>query len=321
MEDLNVVDSINGAGDWLVTNQALLLSYLVNIVAAIAIIIVGMIVARAISNTVNKLMLARHIDATVADFLSALVRYGIIAFTLIAALGRVGVQTASVIAVLGAAGLAVGLALQGSLSNLAAGVLLVTFRPFRAGEYVDLGGIAGTVQHVQIFSTTLITADGKYVVVPNGKIIAGNIINFSRQPVRRNELVIGVSYDADIDRVREILTDIVMSDERILPDRERTVRMNELGASSINFVVRGWSKSSDLQDVYWDILERAKKALDAEGISIPYPQMDVNVKQLAQPKQEQPERPQREPKPSAIITESTAQDIKAPSFEKPKDTL
>ena len=319
MEDLNVVDSINGAGDWLVTNQALLLSYLVNIVAAIAIIIVGMIVARAISNTVNKLMLARHIDATVADFLSALVRYGIIAFTLIAALGRVGVQTASVIAVLGAAGLAVGLALQGSLSNLAAGVLLVTFRPFRAGEYVDLGGIAGTVQHVQIFSTTLITADGKYVVVPNGKIIAGNIINFSRQPVRRNELVIGVSYDADIDRVREILTDIVMSDERILPDRERTVRMNELGASSINFVVRAWSKSSDLQDVYWDILERAKKALDAEGISIPYPQMDVNVKQLAQPKQEQARAEKPQSKQPSIITETTAQDIKPTSLDKPSD--
>lgn len=319
MEDLNVVDSINGAGNWLVTNQALLLSYLVNIVAATAIIIVGMIVARAISNTVNKLMLARHIDPTVADFLSALVRYGIIAFTLIAALGRVGVQTASVIAVLGAAGLAVGLALQGSLSNLAAGVLLVTFRPFRAGEYVDLGGIAGTVQHVQIFSTTLITADGKYVVVPNGKIIAGNIINFSRQPVRRNELVIGVSYDADIDRVREILTDIVMSDERILPDRERTVRMNELGASSINFVVRAWSKSSDLQDVYWDILERAKKALDAEGISIPYPQMDVNVKQLAQPKQEQARAEKPQPKQPSIITETTAQDIKPTSLDKPSD--
>ncbi|MBB3322409.1 MULTISPECIES: small-conductance mechanosensitive channel MscS [unclassified Atlantibacter] len=319
MEDLNVVDSINGAGNWLVTNQALLLSYLVNIVAAIAIIIVGMIVARAISNTVNKLMLARHIDPTVADFLSALVRYGIIAFTLIAALGRVGVQTASVIAVLGAAGLAVGLALQGSLSNLAAGVLLVTFRPFRAGEYVDLGGIAGTVQHVQIFSTTLITADGKYVVVPNGKIIAGNIINFSRQPVRRNELVIGVSYDADIDRVREILTDIVMSDERILPDRERTVRMNELGASSINFVVRAWSKSSDLQDVYWDILERAKKALDAEGISIPYPQMDVNVKQLAQPKQEQARAEKPQSKQPSIITETTAQDIKPTSLDKPSD--
>lgn len=182
MEDLNVVDSINHAGTWLARNQELLLSYAVNIVAAIAILIVGMIVARVVSNTVNRLMLARKIDATVADFLSALVRYAVIAFTLIAALGRVGVQTASVIAVLGAAGLAVGLALQGSLSNLAAGVLLVMFRPFRAGEYVDLGGVAGTVLNVQIFSTTLRTADGKVVVVPNGKIIAGNIINFSREP-------------------------------------------------------------------------------------------------------------------------------------------
>lgn len=151
MEDLGVVDSINNAGSWLVRNQALLISYAVNIAAAIAIIIVGMIVARTVSRGVNRVMLSRHIDATVADFLSALVRYGIIAFTLIAAMGRVGVQTASVIAVLGAAGLAVGLALQGSLANLAAGVLLVTFRPFRAGEYVDLGGTAGTVLNVQIF--------------------------------------------------------------------------------------------------------------------------------------------------------------------------
>ena len=280
MEDLNVVDSINGAGTWLVRNQELLLSYAVNIVAAIAIVIIGMIVARIVSNTVNRLMLARKIDATVADFLSALVRYGIIAFTLIAALGRVGVQTASVIAVLGAAGLAVGLALQGSLSNLAAGVLLVMFRPFRAGEYVDLGGVAGTVLNVQIFSTTMRTVDGKIVVIPNGKIIAGNIINYSREPVRRNEFIIGVAYDSDIDLVKKILTDIIQSEDRILKDREMTVRLNELGASSINFVVRVWSNSSDLQSVYWDVLERIKREFDANGISFPYPQMDVNFKRV-----------------------------------------
>ena len=280
MEDLNVVDSINGAGTWLVRNQELLLSYAVNIVAAFAIVIIGMIVARIVSNTVKRLMVARKIDATVADFLSALVRYGIIAFTLIAALGRVGVQTASVIAVLGAAGLAVGLALQGSLSNLAAGVLLVMFRPFRAGEYVDLGGVAGTVLNVQIFSTTMRTVDGKIVVIPNGKIIAGNIINFSREPVRRNEFIIGVAYDSDIDQVKKILTDIIQSDERILKDREMTVRLNELGASSINFVVRVWSNSSDLQSVYWDVLERIKREFDANGISFPYPQMDVNFKRV-----------------------------------------
>ncbi|HCD7549963.1 TPA: small-conductance mechanosensitive channel MscS [Citrobacter farmeri] len=280
MEDLNVVDSINGAGSWLVRNQELLLSYAVNIVAAIAIVIVGMIVARLVSNTVNRLMVARHIDATVADFLSALVRYGIIAFTLIAALGRVGVQTASVIAVLGAAGLAVGLALQGSLSNLAAGVLLVMFRPFRSGEYVDLGGVAGTVLNVQIFSTTMRTVDGKIVVIPNGKIIAGNIINFSREPVRRNEFTISVAYDSDIDKVKQILTGIIESEDRILKDREMTVRLNELGASSLNFVVRVWSNSGDLQSVYWDVLERIKREFDAAGISFPYPQMDVNFKRV-----------------------------------------
>lgn len=271
MEDLNVVDSINGAGSWLVANQALLLSYAVNIVAALAIIIVGLIIARMISNAVNRLMISRKIDATVADFLSALVRYGIIAFTLIAALGRVGVQTASVIAVLGAAGLAVGLALQGSLSNLAAGVLLVMFRPFRAGEYVDLGGVAGTVLSVQIFSTTMRTADGKIIVIPNGKIIAGNIINFSREPARRNEFIIGVAYDSDIDQVKQILTDIIQSEDRILKDREMTVRLNELGASSINFVVRVWSNSGDLQNVYWDVLERIKREFDAARYQLPVP--------------------------------------------------
>lgn len=280
MEDLDVIDSIHNAGGWLVRNQELLLSYAVNIVAAVAILLAGMIVARLVSGAVNRLMLARSIDSTVADFLSALVRYGIVAFTLIAALSRVGVQTASVIAVLGAAGLAVGLALQGSLSNLAAGVLLVTFRPFRTGEYVDLGGIAGTVLHVQIFSTTLRTSDGKIVVVPNGKIIAGNIINFSREPARRNEFIIGVAYDADIDQVKHILTEIITSEERVLKDRDIIVRVHELGPSSVNFVIRAWSKSGDLQNVYWDVLERIKKALDANGIGIPYPQMDVHVRQI-----------------------------------------
>lgn len=283
MEDLGVVDSINNAGSWLVRNQALLLSYAVNIVAAIAIIIVGMIVARIVSNTVNRVMRARNIDATVADFLSALVRYGIIAFTLIAALGRVGVQTASVIAVLGAAGLAIGLALQGSLSNLAAGVLLVTFRPFRSGEYVDLGGVAGTVLQVQIFSTTMRTVDGRIVVIPNGKIIAGNIINFSREPVRRNEFIISVTYDSDIDQVKQLLTNIIESDDRILKDREMTVRLNELTPTAINFVVRVWSNSGDLQNVYWDVLERVKRDFDANGVHFPSPQMDVNFKRVKEP--------------------------------------
>jgi len=279
MEDLHVVDGLTNAGSWLVRNQALILSYAVNIVAAIAIIIVGMIIARIISNTVNRLLRARHIDATVADFLSALVRYGVIAFTIIAALGRIGVQTASVIAVLGAAGLAVGLALQGSLSNLAAGVLLVTFRPFRTGEFVDLGGVMGTVQQVQIFSTTLKTADGKVVVVPNGKIISGNIVNFSREPIRRNEFIIGVAYDADVDEVIALLQQVVEADSRVLKEMGIQIGLNELAASSMNFVVRCWSNSGALQNVYWDLLKNFKRALDAKEIGIPYPQLDVHLHQ------------------------------------------
>lgn len=199
MEELDVTESLSRMGQWVVNNEALLIQYAVNVVAAIIILLIGLLVARGVSKGISRVMVARGIDTTVADFLAALVRYGIIAFTLIAVLSRIGVQTASVIAVLGAAGLVVGLALQGLLSNFAAGVLLVMFCPFRTGEFVDLGGVSGTVTQVQIFSTTMRTPDGKIIVVPNGKIIAGNIINSSREPDRRTEIIVGVAYDADIE--------------------------------------------------------------------------------------------------------------------------
>ncbi|WP_410013586.1 small-conductance mechanosensitive channel MscS [Sodalis sp. C49] len=286
MEDLNVVDKINDAGSWLVNNQQLLIHYAVNIVAAIIILIVGMLVAGVISRTLNKLMRTRHIDITVADFLSAIVRYGIIIFTIIAALGRIGVQTASVIAVIGAAGLAVGLALQGSLSNFAAGVLLVTFRHFRAGEYVDFAGTAGTVLVVQIFSTTLRTFDGKMIVVPNSKILSGNITNFSREPNRLIDLIISVSYDADIEQVKSLLTDIIAADSRVLKDKGITVRLNALGASSLDFMVRAWVPRDALQNATFDLLESFKRALDEHQIGIPYPQMDVHMYRAPKPKSE-----------------------------------
>lgn len=281
MEDLNVVGSINNAGSWLVRNQELLVHYAVNVVAAIFILIVGLIVARILSGAVSRVMKLRGIDLTVSDFLAAMVRYAVIAFTLVAVLGRIGVQTTSVIAVIGAAGLAVGLALQGSLSNFAAGVLLVIFRPFRAGEYVDLGGVAGTVTQVQIFSTTLRTVDDKVIVVPNGKIIAGNIINTSREPNRRTEIIVGVAYDADIDVVKKVLGDIIAADKRIQHEKGVTVRLNEMAASSLNFVVRVWSTNGDAIEVYWDLMENFKRALDANKIGIPYPQMDVHLHRVA----------------------------------------
>ena len=278
MADLNVGNGIDRAGDWLVNNQDLLISYAVNIVAAVVIIIVGMIAARVISGAINRLMRARDIDATVADFLSSLIRYGVIAFTFIAALGRVGVETASVIAVLGAAGLAVGLALQGSLSNLAAGVLLVAFRPFRTGEFIDIG-IAGTVLNVQIFSTTLKTSDGKIVVVPNGKIIAGNIINYSREPSRRNEFKINVASHANVDQVMALLRSVVDADPRVQQERGVLIGLNEMTPSSLGFVVYCWSKAADLQQVYWDLMRNFKQALDEQNIAAPRPQMGVYLHQ------------------------------------------
>lgn len=277
MENLKVVNDVSSVGRWLVNNQELLLHYIINLAAAIVILVVGFIASRMISFLVHRVLAAHKVDHTVSDFLANISRYAVIAFALIAALGHVGVQTASIIAVLGAAGLAVGLALQGSLSNLAAGVLLVTFRAFRIGEYVDLGGVAGTVLNIQIFSTTLRTVDGKIVIVPNGKIIANNIINFSREPARRNEFIIGVGYETDIDQVKQIFTDILMAEKRILHDRGIVVRLHQLDASSINFIIRAWSNSGDLQEVYWDVLEKIKKQLDAHNINMPYPQMDVHI--------------------------------------------
>ncbi|MEA9391719.1 small-conductance mechanosensitive channel MscS [Acerihabitans sp. TG2] len=281
MDDLNVVDKINDVGSWLVNNEKLLFSYAVNIVAAIVILVAGMIIARVVSGTVNKIMKARHIDITVADFISAIIRYAVIIFTIIAALGRIGVQTASLIAVIGAAGLAVGLALQGSLSNFAAGVLLVTFRHFRAGEYVDFSGTAGTVLVVQIFSTTLRTFDGKMVVVPNSKILSDNITNFSREPDRLIDLIVGVSYDADIEQVKTIITDIIVADSRVLQDKGITVRLKNLGASSLDFMVRAWVPREVLLIATFDLLENVKRALDLHGIGIPYPQMDVHLYRTA----------------------------------------
>ena len=173
--------------------------------------------------------------------------------------------------------------------DIAAGVLLVAFRPFKAGEYVDLGGVAGTVVQVQIFSTTLRTVDDKIIVVPNGKIIANNIINTSREPNRRTDMVIGVAYDADIDVVKKVLGDIIAADKRIMHDKGVTVRLNEMAASSLNFTVRVWTTNGDAMEVYWDLMENFKRALDANKIGIPYPQMDVHLHQVAKAEADQPE--------------------------------
>jgi len=201
----------------------------------------------------------------------------VLAIATIAALAELGVQTASVVAMLGAAGLAIGLALQGSLANFAAGVLLVIFRPFKAGDYVEAGGTGGTVEEVQLFATVLKTPDNRKVIVPNGKIYSDNITNYSAEPIRRLDLVFGVSYSDDLNRAEQIVWEVLRSDPRVLDEPEPTVGILELADSSINFAVRPWVESANYFAVLFDLNKTIKQRFDAAGISIPFPQQDVYV--------------------------------------------
>lgn len=269
-------------GRWVSDNSGIIVQYSVNIISAIVILFIGNIVVKAISNSVTKVMEKKQMDPAVVSFISSLVRYMLFVIVLIAALGRVGVETASVVAVLGAAGLAVGLALQGSLANFAAGVLIVGFRPFKSGDYVEISGVAGTVEAIQIFQTILKTADNKMVVVPNGTVIGSPITNYSKHATRRIDHVIGVSYNADLKKTKEVLARVLEADDRILKLPAPTIGVVALADSSVNFVVRPWVKTDDYWPVYFDTLEAIKEELDKEGIEIPFPQMDVHMNKVGE---------------------------------------
>jgi small conductance mechanosensitive channel len=200
-------------------------------------------------------------------------------FVIIAALAQVGIQTTSLIAVLGAASLAIGLALQGSLANFAAGVLLIIFRPFKVGDYVECAGTAGAVDEMQIFTTQLKSPDNKKIIIPNAKLLGDVITNYSAQETRRVDLVIGVSYSDDLQKVEKVLTDILSQDERVLKDPAPTIAVLELADSSVNFAVRPWVKTGDYWNVYFALTKNIKMRLDAEGIAIPFPQRDVHLYQ------------------------------------------
>ncbi|MBW3164889.1 mechanosensitive ion channel family protein [Ferrimonas balearica] len=258
----------------------LLMVYGTRVLLAIVIFIVGRWLAKSLAKGVSKVLVKRQMDQTVVGFVSNMVSAVITAFTFIAVLGQLGVQTASLVAVLGAAGLAVGLALQGSLSNFASGVLLVVFRPCKAGDYVEAAGVAGTVEEISIFSTTLVTPDNKRIVAPNSAVMNGVIVNYSAKERRRVDMVVGVSYDADLRQVKEVITDVVTSHELVLKDPEPVIEVLELGASSVDFVVRPWVKTADFWTVRFDLMREIKLRLDQENIGIPYPQMDVHVKAL-----------------------------------------
>jgi small conductance mechanosensitive channel len=277
---LDIVESVEEVSTWFIDHSDLLIQYGVNIITAILILFIGNLVAKGISKSVAKLLSKRKMDKSVSEFLAALVRYLLFVIFLIAALGRVGVETASVVAVIGAAGLAIGLALQGSLSNFAAGVLIVGFRPFKSGDYVDIGGVAGSVDSIQIFQTILTTPDNKMVVVPNAAVIGSAITNYSRHDTRRIDHVIGVSYNADLKQTKEVILKVLEADERILKSPEIQIGVSALADSSVNFVVRPWVRTEDYWNVYFDTLQAIKEGLDEEGIEIPFPQMDVHMNQV-----------------------------------------
>ena len=249
----------------------------VKILAAIAVYIVGRWVAKLVRKIVNKVMTNRNVDATITKFVASLAYIVLLTFFIVAALGLLGIQTTSFIAIIGAAGLAIGLALQGSLANFAAGFLLIIFRPFKVGDYIEAAGVAGTVEVIQIFTTELKTPDNKTIIVPNSKLTADNIVNYSTTGTRRVDMVFGIGYEDDIDKARDIITEILSQDERVLKDPEMKIAVSELADSSVNFVARPWVKSGDYWGLYWETNEKVKKQFDAQGISIPYPQRDIHV--------------------------------------------
>ena len=247
------------------------------LVTALVIFYVGRIVVKLVTRALRKVMNAQEVDPTLVTFISNLVNMVLMVIVAIAAIGALGVQTTSFIAILGAAGLAVGLALQGSLSNFASGVLIIIFRPYKVGDWVEAAGISGAVQEVQILTTILKTGDNKQVIVPNSQIMGSVITNYSANDTRRVDMVVGVSYSDDLDKVRSVISELISADDRILADPAPTIAVSELADSSVNFVVRPWVKTADYWGVMFDLTEAVKKRFDQEGISIPFPQQDVYV--------------------------------------------
>jgi small conductance mechanosensitive channel len=268
---------VGNMDQWLARAQEVLVQFGLNLLAAIIIIVIGRWLAKAITRLVKRLMDRHQADPTLINFTASVLYYTLLAFVFIAALNRLGVQTASIIAVLGAAGLAVGLAIQGSLANFAAGVLMLIFRPFKVGDYIEAAGFAGTVEEIQLLTTTLVSADNTVAIIPNGNITVGNILNYTRKDIRRIDQVVGISYSDDVDRVRRVILNALTQDKRVLSEPAPRVIVLELADSSVNLGIRPWVKTENYWPVYFDLYELVKQRLDAEGISIPFPQRDVHM--------------------------------------------
>jgi small conductance mechanosensitive channel len=251
-------------------------TYSIKLVVAILIFVIGKWVSRRISKLISKVLEKNDVDVALAGFLENITYYTLLIVVLIAAAGQLGINTTSFLTIFGAAGLAVGLALKDSLSNFASGVMLMLFRPFGIGDFVKAGGVMGAVEKITIFNTVLNTPDNQRVVVPNGNITSDVITNVTANTTRRVDITIGISYDDNIGKAKEVLVELVKGDERILADPAPTVAVSELADSSVNFVVRPWVKTGDYWGVYFDLIEKIKVTFDEVGISIPYPQQDVH---------------------------------------------
>ena len=247
------------------------------VIAAIAIFIIGRWVAKGVRAGVRRMMKKTDVDPIVIGFVGSITYIALLAFVIIAALGQLGIQTTSFIAILGAAGLAVGLALQGSLANFAAGFLMIIFRPFKVGDFIEGAGVAGVVETIQIFTTTLKTGDNKTIIIPNAKLSGDNIINYSAQTRRRVDMTVGVAYDADLSKVRDVLKDIISKESRVHSDPEPLIAVAELADNSVNFVVRVWTDTGDYWGVKFAMTETIKNRFDDAGIGIPFPQRDIHI--------------------------------------------
>ncbi|MBN3563084.1 mechanosensitive ion channel family protein [Aliamphritea spongicola] len=250
--------------------------WIINIALAAAIFIVGRMVVKALGSLLEKVLRKSRMDDILINFVTSIANILMLLVVVVASLDQLGVDTTSMIALVGAAGLAVGLALQGSLQNFAAGVMLIVFRPFKEGDFVEVAGVSGIVEQITIFNTVMRTADNKEVIVPNGNIYSGVITNYSARDTRRVDMVFGIGYDDDLKKAKAVLEDIINSDSRVLKDPAPVIAVSELADSSVNFVVRPWVNSADYWNVLFETTEAVKLRFDAEGISIPYPQMDVH---------------------------------------------
>lgn len=251
---------------------------LLQLLLAIVIWIVGSYLIKTLKKIIIKSMEKKGVDPSLKSFLGSLITSVLYVMLVIITISTIGVQTSSLVAVLGAAGLAIGLALQGSLSNFAGGVLIIIFRPFNVGDFIEMGSMSGTVKEIQIFQTFLDTSDNKRVVIPNGQLSNNSLINYTRTPTRRIDMKFSVGYNSDIKLVRNLIEEIINKNGFVLKDHEILVRLETLSDSSMIFVVKVWALNENYWDVYYDITENIKNNFDKNGIEIPYPKMDVNIK-------------------------------------------